>query len=413
VAMAQGSPSPLANFEVWVAGERRSGDSIGLKQIRQGLTVITYGGQPGRAADVRLAPVDENSASDAGWSPLTFAVAYPCPNGSLVSTHNFVADPSVQPGSYRLQMDGQPLSQPEVFVTTRLRNFATSAAPPIPLDASFNGEVKFLGYGVDLSPRRPGDTINLTAYWRALRTMSRDHIGVAYLLDRTLTAWGQTDQTLGGSYPNILWAAGEAVSEEYHLTVAPQTPPGLYTVQFRVYDYEAGVISYLPAAMPGDSQPVEQLYMGQVRVVDPAEGRPPSHPLAVNLGNQIELLGYDLSAERLTAGQPLRLTLYWQATERPAADYTVFTQLIGPDGQVWGQQDNQPQAGRYPTTAWPVQDNVVDRYELKLKEGAPPGAYRLLVGMYDLVTGQRLAAIAADGAPLPDNAIPLATLAAQ
>jgi hypothetical protein len=413
VAMAQGSPSPLANFEVWVAGERRSGDSIGLKQIRQGLTVITYSEQPSRAADVRLAPVDENSASDAGWPPLTFAVTYPCPDGSLVSTHNFVADPSVQPGGYRLQVDGQPLSQPEVFVTTRLRNFATSAAPPIPLDASFNGEVKFLGYGVDLSPRRPGDTINLTAYWRALRTMSRDHIGVAYLLDRTLVAWGQTDQTLGGSYPNILWAAGETVSEEYHLTVAPQTPPGLYTVQFRVYDYEAGVISYLSAAVPGNPQPVEQLYLGQVRVVDPAEGRLPSHPLAVRLGNQIELLGYDLSAERLTAGQPLRLTLYWQAIERPAADYTVFTQLIGPDGQVWGQQDNQPQAGRYPTTAWPVQDKVVDRYELKLKEGAPPGAYRLLVGMYDLATGQRLAAIAADGAPLPDNAIPLATLAAQ
>jgi 4-amino-4-deoxy-L-arabinose transferase-like glycosyltransferase len=413
VAMTQGSLSPLANFEVWVAGERHNQGSIGLKQIRQGLTVITYDRQSDRAADVRLAPVNEDSTSGTGWSPLAFAVTYRCPNGPLVSTHNFVADLSVRPGSYRLQVGGQALSQLEVFVITRLRDFTTSVAPPIALGASFNEEVKLLGYAADLSPRRPGDTINLTAYWRGLRTMSRDHVGVAYLLDHTMAAWGQTDQTLGGSYPNILWAAGELVSEEYHLAVAPQTPPGLYTIQFGVYDYEAGVISFLPALLPDDSQPVERLYLGQVRVVDPAEGQPPSHPMAVRFGGQIELLGYDLSAERLMAGQPLRLTLYWQAAERPAADYTVFTQLIGPDGQVWGQQDNQPQAGRYPTTAWPVRDKVVDRYELKLKEGAPPGTYRLLVGMYDLTSGQRLAAIAANGAPLPDNAIPLATLTAQ
>ena len=398
-------PSP----DVRLAGERIDQGSVGLRQIRQGLTVITYDEQSSNAADVRLAPVNGDSASDTGWSPLAFAVTYPCPSGPLVSIHTFIADPSVRPGSYHLQVDGQPFSQPEVFVITRLRDFTTSAAPPTPLDASFSGEVKLLGYRADLSPRRPGDTIYLSAYWRALRTMSRDHIGVIYLLDHTKTAWGQTDQTLGGSYPNILWAAGELVAEEYRLTINPQTPPGLYTVQFGVYNYEAGVIQFLSADMDGNSQPVEWLYLGQVRVVDPAEGRSPSHPLAVKAGDQIELLGYDLSAERLKEGQPLRLTLYWQATGQPVADYTVFTQLIGPDGQVWGQQDNQPQAGRYPTTAWPVQGQVIDRYELKLKAGAPLGAYRLLVGMYDLATGQRLAA-AKDGALLPDNAIPLATL---
>jgi hypothetical protein len=408
VAMAQGSPSPLANFEVWVAGERYNQGSIGLKQIRQGLTVITYSKPPDHAADVRLAPVERDTASDSNWSPLAFAVTYPCPNGPLVSTHNFVADPSVRPGNYRLQVNGQALSQFEVVVITRLRDFTASVAPPVALDASFNGEVKLLGYEVDLSPRRPGDTINVTAYWRALRAMSRDHIGVVYLLDYTMAACGKTEQILGKSYPNILWAVGESVVEKYRLAISPQTPPGLYTIEFRVYDYQAGAIRYLSTAMPGNSQPIEHLYLGRVRVADPAEDQPPSHPMAARLGDQIELLGYDLSAERLTAGQPLRLTLYWQAIERPAADYTVFTQLIGPDGQVWGQQDNQPQTGHYPTTSWSVQDKVVDRYELKLKEGAPPGTYRLLVGMYDLATGQRLAATAADGAPLPDNALELA-----
>jgi hypothetical protein len=57
-----------------------------------------------------------------------------------------------------------------------------------------------------------------------------------------------------------------------------------------------------------------------------------------------------------------------------------------------------------------MHDKVVDRYELRLREGAPPGEYRLLVGMYDLTTGQRLPATDLNGQALADNAILLTTL---
>jgi hypothetical protein len=106
----------------------------------------------------------------------------------------------------------------------------------------------------------------------------------------------------------------------------------------------------------------------------------------------------------------VRLALHWQATAQPGADYTVFTQLIGPDGQIWGQQDNQPQAGRYPTSAWEPGQQVIDRYTFKVKAGAPPGQYRLLAGMYLLASGARLAAVGEDGQRLPDDAIVLTTV---
>ncbi len=76
---------------------------------------------------------------------------------------------------------------------------------------------------------------------------------------------------------------------------------------------------------------------------------------------------------------------------------------------MWGQWDNPPQAGRYPTTAWSESDTVVDRYRLALRAGALPGNYRLLVGMYDPNTGQRLP-VTIDGRSQPDNAIELTTL---
>ena len=77
------------------------------------------------------------------------------------------------------------------------------------------------------------------------------------------------------------------------------------------------------------------------------------------------------------------------------------------------QQDNQPQGGRYPTTAWTVRDRVVDRYELVLREGAPSGEYRLLVGMYDLTTGERLMTIDQNGSRLPDDAIDLGEITVE
>jgi hypothetical protein len=136
--------------------------------------------------------------------------------------------------------------------------------------------------------------------------------------------------------------------------------------------------------------------------------------MTVDLGEQIHLLGYDLvSPDQLKPGQTLNLALHWQAIRPPTADYTVFTQLIGPDGLVWGQQDSQPQGGRYPTTAWTVDQKVVDRYELTLRQDAPRGQYRLMVGMYQLATGQRLAAVGADGNRLADDAISLATISVE
>lgn len=104
----------------------------------------------------------------------------------------------------------------------------------------------------------------------------------------------------------------------------------------------------------------------------------------------------------------LFLTLYWEAINKPQLNYTVFTQLIGPDGRVWSQQDNQPQAGRYPTTAW-QKGRVVDRYRLNLFDDMPSGQYILITGMYDLNSGQRLP-VEAEGQRLPNDAIMLTSV---
>jgi hypothetical protein len=128
------------------------------------------------------------------------------------------------------------------------------------------------------------------------------------------------------------------------------------------------------------------------------------------LGGHIRLMGYDLSDKTLALDSSIDLTLYWETEGQVPVDYTVFTQLIGPDGRVWAQQDNQPQQGRYPTTAWGANDRIVDRYTLQVQPDAPPGVYRLIIGMYDIITGQRLEAVDQQEQRHPQDAILLKTL---
>jgi hypothetical protein len=129
------------------------------------------------------------------------------------------------------------------------------------------------------------------------------------------------------------------------------------------------------------------------------------HPLHLNLNGQIELLGYDLSADQVRLrrersaerpGDTIELTLYWHTLTKLEEDYTVFTHLLGESYNpvsgnfLWGQKDNMPLDGAYPTSHWLQNEVVVDRYAIAVQPDAPLGLYRIEVGMYLLETGHRL-----------------------
>jgi hypothetical protein len=82
----------------------------------------------------------------------------------------------------------------------------------------------------------------------------------------------------------------------------------------------------------------------------------------------------------------------------------VFTHLLGPDGKLWGQQDNVPVQGTYPTTAWLPGEVVEDAYAIKVLAGAPSAQYALEIGMYDPTTGDRLPVLDAERQPA-DNRV--------
>jgi 4-amino-4-deoxy-L-arabinose transferase-like glycosyltransferase len=114
-------------------------------------------------------------------------------------------------------------------------------------------------------------------------------------------------------------------------------------------------------------------------------------------------LGDGESPMALEAGEAIPLTLVWYAEDSPTKAYTVFTHLVDSDGTLWGQWDNPPVWGTYPTIGWATGETVFDQYLIPVEEDAPPGEYHLLVGLYDPISGDRLPVVNERGEPIGDQ----------
>jgi hypothetical protein len=107
-------------------------------------------------------------------------------------------------------------------------------------------------------------------------------------------------------------------------------------------------------------------------------------------GSDILLEGYEGWNLTLTAGQVTQLKLRWRALEQPDARYKVFLQLLDVRDQVIAQRDAEPAGESQPTDGWQPGDIIEDNHGLLIPPGTPPGAYRRILGLYNLDTMERL-----------------------
>lgn len=104
----------------------------------------------------------------------------------------------------------------------------------------------------------------------------------------------------------------------------------------------------------------------------------------------IRLRGYALTPTA-HPGAHILLTLLWQSLQPVEKDYQVFVHLLNDRGEKVLQRDGQPVLWMRPTSTWRPGDEIVDRYGLLLPPTLATGRYTLAVGLYDAVTGLRLA----------------------
>jgi len=249
--------------------------------------------------------------------------------------------------------------------------------PQYPLQHEL-GNGLLLGYDLPTTEFRPGDVVYLGLYVRVVDVLDLvvnwvDKDGRS--VSRQTISISSADQESDGA-SRITWAAATFAVYEY-------TTPGQYW--FEVH-------------RAGDDTDRVRFPAGRVTQSRRFPARKPAVQRRVEIGNgDVQFLGYEIRPqERVHAGGTLTIDLYWQAHRRLDTEYTVFVHLLGPynpatGGPVWSQDDSYPLGGGHPTTRWMPEQIVPDRHQLQVPVEAPSGTYQVEVGLYDALTGTRLA----------------------
>ncbi len=134
----------------------------------------------------------------------------------------------------------------------------------------------------------------------------------------------------------------------------------------------------------------DEWFPDEVRVVHFSTDQPGViRPINTTLGNEIELVSASLP-NTVPSGQSLPVEFTWQPLAQPQTNYNLFLQLLNVDGVLVAQHDSPPNGGYTPTSSWQAGQQTTSRHALSLTPNLPPGDYRLIAGLYDQHTGERL-----------------------
>jgi hypothetical protein len=310
--------------------------------------------------------------------------------GEVVLDHlGLLLWPGTPPGDYHVQVwlyrdaDSQELplrGAPEgMDVDGRLDLGSVSVPAPhdppqvgmLALDAMTGGRpsggVSLLGAQAAAGPLKPGERYAPTLFWQQAEPGTSQDVSL-WLQDGDGRRFAAQTIRVGG------WPAGTVRRDPRELDLPADLPDGRYALTVQVGESAPGELRAI--IVKGRDKRFDTPRMGHAQVA--------------TYSGQVDLLGYDLGADRVAPGGEVALTLYWRAHAPMRTSYTVFNHLVGANGAVVGQWDSTPVGGTLPTTEWVTGEVIADRYRIPVKADAPPGESRLWIGWYDAASGARL-----------------------
>ena len=287
------------------------------------------------------------------------------------------------------------------------------AAPAValtPLRAELDGQVALLGVAAQPEQLRPGDTALVAVAWQALAPIAQDYSVFVHLVSQDDLVVAQLDTMPGGGLrPTSQWVVGDTIVDVYPVPIpATAYTPDRGQWAVGLYDPASGerlpMDLLAPPAGQADSAAAamtvaeDSLRFGAAELLAQAGATP--NPLAVDFLDNISLVGYSWSSRTVRPGEPLTVTLYWQARGPVRESYTTFAHLLDAEEQTWGGHDAAPEP---PTTAWQPGEIVVDAHPLVVSPDAPPGIYTVEIGLYTSPDLSRLTLVRSPGAEGADR----------
>jgi hypothetical protein len=276
--------------------------------------------------------------------------------------------------------------------------------PPVAYSAGVTiGEaVRLLGFDAPALEGQPGAKLGLDLYWQALRDGPEPGWAALRLANDAGDVLAEAPAVpLSGRVPFTTLSAGQTLRDPRTITLPGDLAPGVYNLSVGRQQADGRWLPVQRGPLPlGTTYP-----LATIRVLGrPMKLEPPTvqHPVDARFGIApdplIRFVGHDLQtpAPGTVAGSKLRLTLHWQALGPMTTRYKTFVHLVG-DG---GPNDIRAQADFFParpTSGWMPGEYLADSVEFHLPDDLPPGHHRLLLGLYDESSGERLLLLGEDG----------------
>jgi len=175
-------------------------------------------------------------------------------------------------------------------------------------------------------------------------------------------------------------------------------------------DTEADPQRIVESWLAAHAYPAGDRWYGRVRFAVYGLGALPEQPAVesgARFGEAITLAGYSVGAGPFAPGEVLPVSLFWEADAAPPERYKVFVHLLDGGGNLVAQHDAEPLGNLLPTTLWAAGEALTDRHGVLLPSDLPAGSYTLVVGLYRLSDGTRLAVT--DGETVADS-LPLGSV---
>lgn len=110
------------------------------------------------------------------------------------------------------------------------------------VDATLGENIKLIGFDLDRAQASPGQSFQLTLYWRTTAQISKPYVVFAHLIGGVnpvtkSPVWAQLDnEPVGGSRATPTWKVGETIADRYGLLIPDDTPQGEYMIEVGMYD---------------------------------------------------------------------------------------------------------------------------------------------------------------------------------
>lgn len=114
----------------------------------------------------------------------------------------------------------------------------------------------------------------------------------------------------------------------------------------------------------------------------------PLRDVDVRFGDTLILERAAISSTRIAGGDAVRIELHWRAVAPPGRDLFLFAHLLDINKRIKAQHDGP--LARIPTSAWQPGETYRSRAAILAPPGTPLASYRLIIGVYDPRTGERL-----------------------